>query len=134
MQCDGFRRAASLARSAVPSSGEVEQARIGNSSNVRTTTNRIDHPELSQGFLLTSDGQSPDEPCGISGRQWRGRGTGLRNTNNMFAARQPAIATGDWTGLLIFALSLFVIVGGLFAVRTTLLSPVARLFGQVTRR
>jgi len=49
MQRDGFRRAASLARSIVPSLGEVEDAPIGNSGNERTATSRIDNSEPSPG-------------------------------------------------------------------------------------
>lgn len=53
----------------------------------------------------------------------------LRNLNHMYAARDAT----DWVGAGVFAASLLVIAGAVIAVRPTLLTPLARLFGTVGR-
>ncbi|MEX3505168.1 cytochrome b/b6 domain-containing protein [Corynebacterium sp. LK2510] len=61
----------------------------------------------------------------------------LRNLNHMFAARGSADPTeyaGDWTGLIIFAVSLVVLAGLMVAARPALIAPLARLRGEVTAR
>ena len=53
----------------------------------------------------------------------------LRNLNHMYAS-QDAV---DWTGFWIFSASILVILVVWVAARPTVLAPIARLFGNVTR-
>lgn len=61
----------------------------------------------------------------------------LRNLNHMFAAQgseDPAAYAGDWTGFVIFMVSLVVTVIAWFAARPMVLAPIATLFGKVSSR
>jgi thiosulfate reductase cytochrome b subunit len=53
----------------------------------------------------------------------------LRNLNHMYAGQDVV----NWTGLGIFAVSLLVIAGGVFAARPLVIAPIASLFGRVGR-
>lgn len=54
----------------------------------------------------------------------------LRNLNHMYAAQDST----NWTGFVLFVLSLIVIVAAFVAVRPSLVAPVAQKFGDVTAR
>jgi thiosulfate reductase cytochrome b subunit len=54
----------------------------------------------------------------------------LRNLNHMYAAQDDSVS---WLGLWIFAGSMLVIIAVWVAVRPTVLAPIARLFGTVTK-
>ena len=54
----------------------------------------------------------------------------LRNFNHMYAGED----TVNWVGFGWFVLSLIVIIGGLVAMRPTIIAPVAKRFGTVTAR
>lgn len=61
----------------------------------------------------------------------------LRNLNHMYAAQgsvDPAEYAGNWTGLIIFVVSLVVVAAAWFAVKPATMAPVARRFGDVTAR
>ncbi|WP_440709072.1 cytochrome b/b6 domain-containing protein [Herbiconiux sp. YIM B11900] len=61
----------------------------------------------------------------------------LRNLNHMYAAQgstDPTAFTANWTGFLIFAVSLLAIVAAWFAARPLILASIARAFGRVSER
>jgi thiosulfate reductase cytochrome b subunit len=61
----------------------------------------------------------------------------LRNLNHIYAAQgsvNPYAYSENWTGFVLFVLSLAIIAAGWIAARPVLLAPVARLFGTVSRR
>jgi thiosulfate reductase cytochrome b subunit len=61
----------------------------------------------------------------------------LRNLNHMYAAQgssDPAAYAADWTGFLLFLVSLAVIAAAWFAARPLVIAPIARLFGKVSSR
>jgi thiosulfate reductase cytochrome b subunit len=61
----------------------------------------------------------------------------LRNLNHMYAARgstDPVAYSTDWTGIVIFALSLIVVASVVVAARPSLLAPIANLIGRVSSR
>ncbi|ALJ18904.1 cytochrome b/b6 domain-containing protein [Microbacterium sp. No. 7] len=61
----------------------------------------------------------------------------LRNLNHMFAAQGSVDGVeyaANWTGFWLFFLSLVVTVGAVIAARPLVLSPIARLFGNVSGR
>jgi thiosulfate reductase cytochrome b subunit len=53
----------------------------------------------------------------------------LRNLNHMYAGQDVV----NWTGFWIFAVSLLVIAGSIFAARPLVITPIASLFGRVGR-
>ena len=53
----------------------------------------------------------------------------LRNLNHMYAGQDVV----NWTGFWIFAASLLVIAGSIFAARPLVIAPIASLFGRVGR-
>jgi thiosulfate reductase cytochrome b subunit len=53
----------------------------------------------------------------------------LRNLNHMYAGQDVV----NWTGFWIFAASLLVIAGSIFAARPVIVAPIASLFGRVGR-
>jgi len=53
----------------------------------------------------------------------------LRNLNHMYAGQDVV----NWTGFWIFAVSLLVIAGSIFAARPVIVAPIASLFGRVGR-
>ena len=61
----------------------------------------------------------------------------LRNLNHMYAAQgspDPTEYANDWTGLIVFLVSLAVMVGAYFAARPVFLAPLARFGGSVSSR
>ncbi|MCZ9293927.1 cytochrome b/b6 domain-containing protein [Corynebacterium sp. c8Ua_172] len=61
----------------------------------------------------------------------------LRNLNTMYAARgsvDPNEYAGDWTGLIMFLVSLVVVAAAVAVARPQFLAPVARLTGDVSAR
>ncbi|EFK54910.1 cytochrome b/b6 domain-containing protein [Corynebacterium genitalium ATCC 33030] len=61
----------------------------------------------------------------------------LRNLNHMYAAQgstDPSEYAGNWTGLIIFLVSLAVVAAAWVAARPATLAPLARRFGEVTAR
>ena len=61
----------------------------------------------------------------------------LRNLNTMYAARgsvDPNEYASDWTGLIMFLVSLVVVAAAVVVARPQFLAPVARLTGEVSTR
>ena len=61
----------------------------------------------------------------------------LRNLNHMYAAQgstNPDEFAGNWTGFVVFVVSLLVMAGGWLAARPVVVAPIAGLFGTVKGR